>query len=304
MLSAGLIRQTVGLGMLAVPLLLGLRASASEAPPPVVTVETAAQHDGQVAAVEVNVVEVKFAQRRKMYFLSGNPNFRSQTNLPVAIRASDFEAFEKAGIADLSAKYLGQRVRASGKVVGDEGQWLLVVAGPADINILSPAPAVDTLRAVTIVDEQGRETRINFPFADDIPRSSISLEHEGAKEEYRGVTVAELLTRAKIQLAPEARGVLLGRYVLIRGRDGYAALFSVAEIDPYYAQQPALLSDDLNGKPIPDPRGPVRLVVPSDKHRRRWVGQVATIEVHNALEKPALEKPTPDKPAPEKPAAP
>ena len=199
MLSAGLIRQTVGLGMLAVPLLLGLRASASEAPPPVVTVETAAQHDGQVAAVEVNVVEVKFAQRRKMYFLSGNPNFRSQTNLPVAIRASDFEAFEKAGIADLSAKYLGQRVRASGKVVGDEGQWLLVVAGPADINILSPAPAVDTLRAVTIVDEQGRETG-QAPL--DTHRNQWIVERKNFLDERQ--RMAEVLRNAEM---PAADGI-------------------------------------------------------------------------------------------------
>ena len=299
MMSLGLLHQTVGLGMLAIPLLLGLRASADDAPPPVVTAETAAKHEGQVAAVEGSVVEVKFARRRKLHFLSGTSNFRSETNLPVAIRASDFEAFAKAGIADLSAKYLGQRIRARGKVVRDEGQWLLVVGTPIDIDVLAAAPVVEELRTVVIVDEQGRETRVTFPLADDIPRSSVSLEHEGASEEFRGVTVAELLSRSKIQLAPEARGALLGRYVLIKGRDGYAALFSVAEIDPYYAQQPAILSDDLNGKPIPDPRGPIRLVVPGDKHRRRWVGQVATIEVHHALEKPE-----PDKAVSEKPAAP
>src|SRR5262249_10604756 len=121
--------------------------------------------------------------------------------------------------------------------------------------------------------------------------STAAVEHEGQKEEYAGVALAELLGLAKIVLGAEARGDKLGRYVIVKGHDGYAALFSVAEIDPYYAQQPALVVDQLNGQPLPAPHGPVRLVVPGDRHRRRWVGQIATIEVRNALEKPAAKAP-------------
>jgi hypothetical protein len=256
-----------------------------------VTAATAKTHDGQAAAIEVTVVEVKFAQRRKLHFLSASANFRSESNMPVAIRAADLEAFQKAGIPDLSAQYLGKRIRARGRVVQDEGQWLLMVAAPTDIEVVDQEATATERREIVIVDERGQATRVTFPLAAEVQRTTAVLEHEGAKEAFHGVTLAELLSRAKILLGAEARGDKLRRYVIVKGHDGYSALFSVAEIDPYFAQQPALLADDLNGQPLPAPHGPLRLVVPGDKHRRRWVGQVATIEVHNALEKPTASAP-------------
>src|SRR5262245_55111449 len=106
---------------------LGLQTAAigEEGQPPIVTPQTVGTFANQPASVECVVVEVKFAQRRQMHFLSATPNFRSDTNIPIAIRAGDFKAFENAGISDLKARYLGQKLIARGTVTRDEGQWLL-----------------------------------------------------------------------------------------------------------------------------------------------------------------------------------
>ncbi len=285
------IRSLVCCGAWTAAVMVCACALADEPGPPLVTAATAEQRGGQLASIELTVVEVKFAQRRKLHFLSGSANFRSESNMPVAIRAGDFKAFQKAGVADLSAKYLDKRIRARGKVMRDEGQWLLLVATPSDIDLVDQAGIVERLRTVLIVDEQGQETKVAFPLAAEVERATAAVEHEGAKEEFRGVALAELLTRAKILLGAESRGDKLRRYVLVTGHDGYVALFSIVEIDPFFAQQPPLLADELNGASLPALYGPLRVVVPGDKHRRRWVGQVAKIEVHNAAAVCAAEKP-------------
>lgn len=265
--------------------LSSVAAFAQDPPVPRITAAAAEKHAGQRAEIEAEIVEVKFAQRRKLHFLSASVNFRSQSNLPVAIRADDVEAFHKAGIKDFSSQYLGKKIRAQGTVIRDEDQWLLVVTAPGDIAVEKGQPAASQPDEFEVVNEQGKGVKLSLTTA-ELPRTSITLDHEGVQETYEGVAVSELLKRAEVTLSPEARGAQLGRYVIVTGSDGYAAVFSVAEVDPYFAERPALLVDQLNGQPVPAPRGPVRLAVPSDKHRRRWVGQVVRIEVRNALDKP------------------
>ena len=266
-------------------------AHADEPSLPIVTAKNARQHADRQAIVEATVVEAKFADRRQMYFLSATANFRSQDNLPVAIRAADIDQFHKAGIKDLSAHYVGRRIRARGIVTHDEGQWLLVVTSPKQIELQDNSKAAAPARELVIVDEQGKRTPLALPLATDLSRSKVAVDREGKPEKYEGVELATLLGRAGVVTGAEARGSMLGRYIVVRGHDGYAAVFSVAEIDPFYTEKPALVADLLNGAALPATKTPLLMVVPGDKHRRRWVGQVVEIEVRNALDKPAADKP-------------
>jgi hypothetical protein len=259
---------------------------ADDKAPPIVTAKNASQHAEKPGMVELSVVEVKFAQRRQMHFLSATANFRSEDNLPVAIRAADFGRFQQAGIKDLSARYLGHKIRARGTIARDEGQWLLMVTSPDQIALVD-APAKPAVPAeLVVVDESGRRTGIALPLAGGLPRSKVTVEHEGAQETYEGVALAAILEKAGVQLGVEARGKLLGGYLVARAQDDYAAVFSVAEVDPFYAEQPAIIADRLNGEPLPESKGSLQIVVPSDKHRRRWVYQLQRIEVRNGLDMP------------------
>ncbi|HEY2893244.1 MAG TPA: molybdopterin-dependent oxidoreductase, partial [Pirellulales bacterium] len=191
---------------------------------------------------------------------------------------------------DLAAHYLGGKIRARGTVTRDEGQWLLVVSSPDGIEQVEKALPGQSAEELLLVDPSGKRTKIALPIQ-DLPRSKITVEHEGAAEHYEGVSLASLLERAGIVMGAEARGRLLGRYLVVTGRDGYSVVFSLAEVDPYFAEKPALLADRIGGEALPTANRPLQLVVSGEKHRRRWVKQVIRIEVHSALEKPANGKP-------------
>jgi len=268
-------------------MLIGLAlapALASELP--TVDATNAARLEGQQASLELTVVEAKFAQRRELYFLSGSANFRANSNLPVAIRAADFERFRAAGVDDLAAHFQGRKIRARGTVTRDEGQWLLVVSAPGQLERLDKPQDQANSNELLFVDDKGKQTKVALPLQ-DLARSKITVEHEGAAEHYEGVPLAALLARSGIVLGAEARGRLLGRYLIVTGGDGYAAVFSLAEVDPFFAEKPALLADRMGGEALPADKGPLLLVLPGEKHHRRWVKQVIRIEVRNALEQPA-----------------
>ena len=166
----------------------------------------------------------------------------------------------------------------------------MVVAAPDEIEVQPAANDAASRPGLVLVDDQGQRT-VPLPLGDDLPGSQISVEHDGKSETYRGVLLVVLLERAGIPLGAHVRGDLLGRYIIVTARDGYSAVFSLAEIDPFFSDRPALLADRLNDERLSVAHGPLQLVVPGDKHRRRWVKQVITLEIRNAIAKPAARKP-------------
>lgn len=257
---------------------------------PRLTIASAQQLLGKNAELELDVVEVKYAQRRKLHFLSGSANFRAADNLSVAIPAESFANFEKAGIKDLSGHYLRRKLRARGKVKHDEGQWLLVVDSPDAIKRLDPPAASAENTTLKVVNSAGKEFEFKLPFAADMANDSVATEHDGKAEKYTGIRVAALLDRADETVGAEARGKLLGRYVVVKARDGYAAVFSLSELDPFFVEKPPILAQSIDGGPLPKGHGPLQIVIPADQHRRRWVFQVEKIEVVNALDAPRGDK--------------
>lgn len=66
--------------------------------------------------------------------------------------------------------------------------------------------------------------------------------------------------------------------MIVRGRDGYAVLFSLGELDAALGAKSVVIATQCDGKPIPDADGPYRLVVPGEGRAARSVRQVVTIE--------------------------
>lgn len=252
---------------------------------PALTVDNSQRLIGKTATLDMTVVSTKFAERRKMQFLSSAANFRGRSNLTVAIRQKDLTSFRRAGIDDLAARYQNHRIRARGQVVRDEGQILLVVRAPGQIKVLDPDPGVpkpdDNPNALLVVDPRGREKTFKLPLAEGLPRQTLRVDHEGAVATYSGVTLAAVLEQAGITLGQQARGRQLARYVVVSANDDYAVVFSVAEIDPYLSDQTVLLAESVDGRPIATREVPL-LVVSGDKRQRRWMRAVARVEVRSA----------------------
>ncbi len=113
------------------------------------------------------------------------------------------------------------------------------------------------------------------------PRKILKVmnEHEGKEETYQGVPLAEILKRAGVPQGSDLRGAAMATYVRAEGADGYSVVFSLAELDSGVQDSDVLVADTLNGEPIPDKLGPLRLVVPHEKRPARWVRMLHSITV-------------------------
>lgn len=110
---------------------------------------------------------------------------------------------------------------------------------------------------------------------------SVADEKQG-KTQYQGVAVVDLLRRAGAPLGPALRGPKMRLYVLVKARDGYAAVFALAEFDPGFTDRVILLADQRDGHPLEAVEGPLRIIVPGEKRHARWVRQVTDIELRTA----------------------
>lgn len=113
------------------------------------------------------------------------------------------------------------------------------------------------------------------------PRKTIKVmnEHTGKEETYQGVPLAEILKRAGVPQGSVLRGAALAIYVRADGADGYGVVFSLAELDTGIQDSDVLVADTMDGGPIPDKIGPLRLVAPHEKRPARWVRMLTSITV-------------------------
>ena len=70
--------------------------------------------------------------------------------------------------------------------------------------------------------------------------------------------------------------------VVVVGRDGYTAAFSLAELLPEVGGRQVYLALDADGKPFAEGEGHMRVISPDDKNLSRWVRDAGTIQVVDA----------------------
>jgi DMSO/TMAO reductase YedYZ molybdopterin-dependent catalytic subunit len=112
-----------------------------------------------------------------------------------------------------------------------------------------------------------------------MPRTTVTVTAEGRDEKYEGVLVGEILKRAGAPLGRDLTGAAVATYVVASAKDGYRALFSLAELDPEFTANDIIVADTVDGKPLFDYQGPLRLVAPHDKRGARSVRMLQKIEL-------------------------
>ena len=100
----------------------------------------------------------------------------------------------------------------------------------------------------------------------------------GTSARYTGISLSGLLASAGVEFGKSIRGERLTDYVVVTAADGYRVLFSLAEIDSMFREKVILLCFAKDDSPLPDQEGPLRLVIPDENRRARWVRQVIKIE--------------------------
>jgi hypothetical protein len=102
---------------------------------------------------------------------------------------------------------------------------------------------------------------------------------------YTGVSLWTLLNDAGLILDPTIKNDVLRQYVEAVGSDGYAAIFSLGEIDPAFGGSLTDLvaySDTLGQLGSGGPDGFARMVVPGDTAGGRYVSNLVALEVFTA----------------------
>lgn len=97
--------------------------------------------------------------------------------------------------------------------------------------------------------------------------------------EYQGVLLSDVLEKAGVKFGKKMNGRALSQYVLIRGADGYRALFSIAELDPTLSDKRVYVVTSRDGQELDGKEGPFRVIVPDEQRTGRWVRQLMYVTV-------------------------
>jgi len=146
-----------------------------------------------------------------------------------------------------------------------DGQANQQQTAPATLTVTGDVPAPLVLKAEDLAN---------------MPRETVSIpDQDGTKVAYEGVLLREVLKRAGAPMDKDLRGKALASYVLAKAHDGYQVVFTLAEVAPEFANEPILVADKRDGKPLFGYQGPFRLVCPNDKAGARSVRMLETLEL-------------------------
>lgn len=138
------------------------------------------------------------------------------------------------------------------------------------------APVAAAAQTLTVTNGEGKVTTFTTETLGKLPRGSAKL---AGKTAYEGVDLVSVLREAAVPLGPRLHGKPLVAYVVVTGKDGYRAVYSIAELDPAFRPGAAILADRRVGAVLEDNEGPWRLVVEADGKPERGVRQVESITV-------------------------
>lgn len=157
--------------------------------------------------------------------------------------------------------------------------FLLFSAG-APRATAQAAPASPPTPAVLSVDG-AVATPLSLSAADlaKMPRATAKTIDDGVEVTYEGVLLSEVLKKAGAPNGPALRGKALASYLLCQAKDGYRVVFALAEFDPEFNDNPILVADTRDGRPLFDYQGPFRLVAPHDKKGARSIRMLTKLTV-------------------------
>jgi len=152
-------------------------------------------------------------------------------------------------------------------VVAVVGAFVLGARPVAQEGVLTVAGDVSTPLTITPAELKA------------MPRTTVSVADQGREVKYSGVLIGEILARAGAPLGRDMTGPAVSTYVLASAKDGYQALFSLAELDPAFTPNDIIVADTMDGQALFDYQGPFRIVAPKDKRGARGVRMLQKLEV-------------------------
>jgi len=132
-----------------------------------------------------------------------------------------------------------------------------------------------------IAVQTGTGAPVNVSASDiaGMPHQKLSADEHGKSVDFEGVPLRLVLEKAGVVFDGAMHSKKLTSYLLVEAADGYRVIFAMAELDPAFTDRVILLADRVDGHPLDNKEGPLRLVVPGEKRMARWVRQVTGLKV-------------------------
>jgi len=163
------------------------------------------------------------------------------------------------------------------------------------LRAVATATTIAALFSALLVTVNTKSTRLDAhaatelePITMDLLESlgplSIVWSDKDGEHTYTGVPLIALLKNLGFEAGRHGADVPVGekflgyrQIVIATARDGFTATFSCAELDPDNGLTEAYVVWKKDGAPLPDERGPFRVIVKSDKLGARSVYQLSTL---------------------------
>ncbi|KUY20963.1 molybdopterin-binding protein [Elizabethkingia miricola] len=114
----------------------------------------------------------------------------------------------------------------------------------------------------------------------NMPHKNAALkDKDGNTHIYSGVALQDILLKAGVPSGKELHGENLSKYLLVKCTDGYQVLFSLAELDPSIADKNIIIADKVDGKSLPEAKGPLRIIAEGEKKPARSSYQVSALVI-------------------------
>jgi len=131
-------------------------------------------------------------------------------------------------------------------------------------------------------------------FASDV--KTIKCKLSGKDARCRCVPLMDLINAATPDFDQDHIKQELQFVASVSARDKFTVCFSLGELLPEFGNNPVWVALDKDGKPLPGPQAPVRLIVPSDGKQGRWIYGATHIKIMRLGPTPPT--PTPPTPGP------
>jgi len=156
---------------------------------------------------------------------------------------------------------------------------MLLVVLASIVAVLGQAPAITSDTTPVVGGDVTTPLTLTPADLKALPRTTVTVAEEGREVRYEGVLVGELLKRAGAPVGRDLSGKAVATYVRASAKDGYQVVFSLAELDPAFTANDIIVADAIDGKPLFDYQGPLRIVAPHDKRGARSIRMLQRIEV-------------------------
>ena len=136
------------------------------------------------------------------------------------------------------------------------------------------APSAALAADLTLIAPGGAAKVLDEGDLAGLPRETVRA---GSKS-YEGTVLSYVLRAGGLPVGAKLHGDPLRAFVVVQGKDGFKAVYSLAELDRDFHDDVVILADKVDGAPLPEKEGPWRLVSGGDKKAWRSVYGVSRVE--------------------------